>query len=196
MHVSVRNPITGVIIQQNAGGAEVYGADADFAAQITENWTITGGVNLLHAKYTDYANASVFQIDPVNLGGVQVTIPNAKGQPLAYSPKFTANIGGTYDLPLANGSRFSLTGNYYYTTSYSRQTGKVLGREEVQSYGQLNASVTYYTPDEQFYARLWGRNLTNKKILGSTLDNFAYFYVVQRPITYGITLGFCFNGKC
>jgi iron complex outermembrane receptor protein len=194
IHVSVRTPSTGVIVQQNAGGAEVYGVDIDFAVQPTRRFTLSGGVNLLHARYSDYDNASTFVIDPVNAGGVQVTIPSAKGQPLAYAPEVTANLNMTYDLPLANDSRLSVQGNYFITSSFSRQVGVIRGREEVQGYDSLNASVTWHSPRDEFFVRAWGRNLTNHKILGSTLDSFAYFYVVQRPITYGMSFGFKFGG--
>lgn len=194
IHVSVRSPSTGVIVQQNAGGAEVYGVDIDFVAQPTERLTLSGGVNLLHARYSDYVNASTFILDPVNGGGVQVTIPDAKGQPLSYAPDATANLNVTYDLPLADKSRLSLQGNYFITSSFSRQVGQVFGREEVQSYDSLNASLTWHAPRDEFFVRLWGRNLTNQKVLGSSLDSFAYFYVVQRPVTYGATLGFKFGG--
>lgn len=190
VHVSVRTPSTGQIVQQNAGGARIYGLDLDFAARITEGLSLTGGFNLLHARYHDYANASTFVIDPVNGGGRQITMPNAKGQPMSFAPDFTANLGFDYSLPLSNESRFAVSGNYFVTSKFSRQVGTVFGKEEVQGYDQLNGSITWYAPEDRFFVRAWGRNLTNHKVLGSTLDSYAYFYVVQRPITYGMSLGF------
>lgn len=54
--------------------------------------------------------------------------------------------------------------------------------------------ATVAAPDDRHFVRARGRNLTNHELLGSTLDSFAYFYVVQRPITYGVTLGVSFGG--
>ncbi len=195
LHVSVRTPSTGAIVQQNAGGAEIYGLDMDFTAQPVANLTLTGGVNLLHARYTDYANASTYVIDTVHGGGVQITVPNAAGQPLSYAPNWTANLGVDYVLPLGRSS-LKFAGNYFITDGFSRQVGVVLGQEEVRSYDTLNASVTWQAPSDRYYVSLWGRNLTNQKVLGSTLDSYDYFYLVQRPVTYGVTLGFCFGGHC
>jgi hypothetical protein len=85
-------------------------------------------------------------------------------------------------------------GNYFYTSSFHRQVGET---PEVDSHDNLNASITWYNPNRSMFVRAWGRNLTNQKVLGSQLDTFALFYIVQRPVTYGVTLGFCFGaGSC
>lgn len=193
LHVSIRTPSSGVITQQNAGGAKIYGLDLDFAARPTERLTLNGGLNLLHAQYTDFANAAEFVFDPIAGGGVQLTIPNARGEPLNFSPSWTANIEAQYKIPLRNGSTIQVEGNYFYTDSFSRQIGQ---GDEVRAYGNLNASATWYNTDRSYYVRAWGRNITNHKVLGSQLDSFALFYIVQRPVSYGITLGYCFGGRC
>ena len=192
LHVAIRTPDTGVITQQNAGGARVYGLDLDFVLRPSRRFSLSGGFNLLHARYTDFANAALYVINTAAGGGVQVTIPNAKGEPLNFSPKFSGNLAAQYELPLADGSQFALEGNYFYTSGFSRQIG--MG-DEIKAYGNLNASVTWRSPDRSYFVKAWGRNLTNHKILGSQLDSFAYFYIVQRPVSYGATLGFCLAGR-
>lgn len=41
------------------GGAEIYGADADFSVEITDNWKVFGGVAYNHARYKAFTDAII-----------------------------------------------------------------------------------------------------------------------------------------
>lgn len=194
LHVAIRSPGSGTIVQQNAGSARVYGFDLEVLARPTSRLSLSGGINILNAEYKKFLNASTFVPDLVNGGGARATILDAKGYALNFSPDFTANLAASYSIPLPGDSELVVEGNYFYTSSFHRQVGET---PEVDSHDNLNASITWYNPNRSMFVRAWGRNLTNQKVLGSQLDTFALFYIVQRPVTYGVTLGFCFGaGSC
>ncbi len=84
-------PGNGIQIFTNAAAARNYGLDAslDFAA--TSHLTLSTGVGLLSAKYTDYPNARTN-----DMFGNVIIVPNAKGNYLASAPPLTGFVTASY----------------------------------------------------------------------------------------------------
>lgn len=48
-------------VTANAASSEIYGLDADLAARVTDDFTLTAGLSLLHAQFDSYPNAVVLE---------------------------------------------------------------------------------------------------------------------------------------
>src|SRR5690606_37920639 len=108
-------------------------------------------------------NASVFV--PITnglgvpLGGNTQVAIDAKGEDTIFSPKFTANLGVDYEVPISGEGRFVFSGSFYYNDGYDVTPGGI--NSHVGSYENINASVTWYARDDRFFIRAWGENLTD-----------------------------------
>lgn len=206
----------GVSTYQNAAKARLYGLDVDMTAAVSRNLTINGGLNLLSSKYRSFPNAQVFL---PNVAGVScpsvpasITVAQARqiasgtptggnctysldatGQGLIFAPKLTANIGFDYELPLGGGSRAVLSSNLYHNSGFNIEAGGIFA--DIKSYQMLNASVTFYLPDDRYSLQLWGSNLTNSRhpVGMSSFTQAAQEFTV-RPISFGFTIGAKFGG--
>jgi iron complex outermembrane receptor protein len=72
-----------------------------------------------------------------------------------------------------------------------------LPQEEQPGYAVLNASLTYYLPGDRWSVALWGRNLSDKIVYGTTFERPGIgvpgapdlFYTIPGdPRTYGVSL--------
>ncbi|ATE66406.1 TonB-dependent receptor [Rhizorhabdus dicambivorans] len=191
--ISAANSLT---TTENAGAAETYGLDIDLEAVPSDVLKIRAGLNLLHSKYTKYPAASVFVPRVVagtstpTGGNVQVGL-NAKGFDTVFAPKITANIGFDYDIPVGN-SRITLSGSAYYNDGYDVSPGGI--NAHVEAFETVNGSITYYGPDDRYFVRLWGENLTKDvHPIYLSPQSLAYQVANNRPISYGVTVGFSLN---
>jgi iron complex outermembrane receptor protein len=182
----------GTTLTENAGSAELYGIDIDLVAVPTNALTLRAGLNLMDTKYTRYPNASVFV--PITdgmgvpLGGNTQVAIDAKGQDTIFSPKFTANLGLDYEIPLRGESRFVFSGSVYYNDGYDVTPGGI--NSHVGSYENINASITWYARNDRFFIRAWGENLTdNVHAIYISPQATGYQIANNRPRTYGLTIG-------
>jgi iron complex outermembrane receptor protein len=174
-------PGNGTQIFTNAAGARNYGLDGslDFAA--TDNLTFSAGLGLLDARYTDYPNAIGF-----TNRGVQILVPNAKGQSLPYAPPVTGFVSSSYRVPTSIGE-FSGTANLSYNDrSYISPTES----PERPTYFLLSSSVEWWSKAANAVGvRLWGRNLTNAYYPRNLLSSANGWYQSPAPPrTYGLML--------
>jgi iron complex outermembrane receptor protein len=61
------------------------------------------------------------------------------------------------------------------------------------AYGLLNATLTWTSADERYYARLYGKNLGNEQIVGRLISPYAWSSIPIAPITYGAAIGVHFK---
>ena len=209
-NIQVMQVISGVQNVYNANGAHIYGLDADVTWRVTSGLRLFGGLNYTHARYTDFSNAVISYPFPLTtgfviptgqsclgtfgspftqLGGNCLLRGDASGNKLQNTPEFTASLGASYDLVTGVG-KFTLGGNYYYNDGF---VGSPDERVKQGHYNTLDASLTWRAPSGHYFARAWGRNLTDafyRTQIGATNsgDNGTY----AAPRTYGLTLGFSY----
>ncbi|MFV3126313.1 TonB-dependent receptor [Niveispirillum sp. KHB5.9] len=204
----------GVTTVQNAASARVYGLDIDLTAMVSDQLTMRGAVNLLDSKYKSYASAQVFlprttaacSAPPPSITYAQAQtlaaapkLPgscsyalNASGQDLIFAPKISANLALDYEVPLAEQSRLLLTGALYYNGGYDIVPGGLFGH--IGSYESLSLSATYYAPDDRYFVRLWGDNLTDSDhAIYISPQALGIQEVNARPLSFGVTVGFSFG---
>lgn len=166
---------------QNAAKSRLKGIDADLQVVPMEGLTLRIGAGYLDGEYLDYPNPAVFGSSPF----VPVVLPNAKGFATVRSPKFSGNASATYDWTTGAGS-FSATANVSYSDHYFFDPASLFRQDK---YAIVGASMTWWSPSEQFGVRVWGKNLTDTDyIAGAAPGGFGLLQSPAAPRTYGLTL--------
>lgn len=176
---------------ENAAQAEIYGVDVDLTWLVTNELTITGGLNYLDTEYTDYdAVAKSFQGTP---GTVNVGF-DATGQKLLRAPDWSLFASATYEFSLGN-ARMPLVVTYSYKDSYLFDF--ILEPETAalrqDDYGLLTARLSYISPDEKWEVSVWGNNLTDEDYFDDVVANAAAVRASRgSPRTYGVEVRYNF----
>src|SRR5690606_17881286 len=107
---------TSVQTLENAASEEIYGLDLDLIIQATEELQIRANANWLHAKYTDFEDASGFLVDENGfVSGASIDATGTRG---LLAPKFSFNLGADYRTPIGNNGSLLFSGYLFYTDSY------------------------------------------------------------------------------
>jgi iron complex outermembrane receptor protein len=170
----------------NAAKATTYGLDMDFQARLSDSLDLNGGLGLLHAEYDSYPGAQF----STPLGGTPVTVGDAKGNRIPLASPITATIGFDYHRPLGSG-KISLSSNLYYNDGQFFEADNVI---EQKAYAYLNSTLKWVSADEHFSLAVFGKNLTNQRVIGwvATTGNGTHVGHFRAPRTYGVTAGFKF----
>ena len=168
----------------NGAAAELYGADIDFTARVTPRLTLSGGLEALHANFTQYKNA--VGSTPKPAGGATVFPVDASGNRLPQSEQFVGQLSTDYEVPISSGSlHYNLTASYngdYYieADNFLRQPPFVL----------LNTSLTWTARSERYSLSLWLKNLADERVIANSSSQaigYPTSYLAQPPRTVGIT---------
>ncbi|WP_167706799.1 TonB-dependent receptor [Sphingobium fuliginis] len=193
-NIQVTQLFPGGSIVTNGAQAEVYGVDVDASVKVATGLELTGAMEWLHAKFTDYKNApyNTYFVNPgmiVGNNNAVIGTGDATGNRLPLSQKFTASGSLDYDFETSIGAmHFNLTGNYngayfFEADNYLRQPAYVL----------LNSSLRWTSPDDKLSFTVFGRNLLDKKVItyAATVNGLGYpVGYGSEPRVYGVTLGY------
>jgi iron complex outermembrane receptor protein len=160
----------------NAASAKIYGLEVDFAALITERFTLSGNLGVLDASYEELT-------DPI-------TGTDLSDLDLRRAPPFTATLSPTYTVDLGPGqfwvqADLRWIGEQELTFLNSRQS-------HVDAHEVIDASLNYKVGN--WTASLWGLNLSDDDSWSQAYDvgaavNFAglWTYASARPpAAYGV----------
>ncbi|HRE42370.1 MAG TPA: TonB-dependent receptor [Terricaulis sp.] len=173
-----------ILAYQNAGAAEIYGVELEWAADLTDRFNLSAGAAWTHGEYTEFANA------PISDGtNAPVIFGDVSGNTTTRTPEFTANLAGTYTIPTSVGA-FAITGNVAYNSGYYPAPDN---RLKQPAYTMVNGEISWTTPDERYRFALWGRNLLDEeKLLYLAAAQFD-LAIYDEPMTYGISISANFN---
>ena len=173
----------------NAADLSSYGLELEMTAQLSDNLTLRGNLGYLKSEYDEFLADTNFdgEID-IDLSNEDVNrAPEWQyGLDAIYVPDFMAG-----DLTWIAGLSFEDEAIFVYSNVSPDLHGMTDDRTLV------NASVTYTTADERFFARLYGRNLTDEEYRIGELpvaDLWTMTYYGQ-PRTYGLEVGMKFGGN-
>jgi iron complex outermembrane receptor protein len=177
----------------NAAAGKVYGADIDFEAILTDQFTLSGGVEALHSEYTKFNNAVTYSlVDATNPGlGYASGISSATGKTLLQAPTLTIGIQGDYKIPTEYGS-FDIVGAYSHNSGYFVTPDNSLKQP---AYNSVSASMKFTSRSGRYWVRAWGKNLTNELTTGLLSYSGAAGGALypagmpNAPRTYGVTIG-------
>lgn len=160
----------------NAGDAEIYGAELDLLWAVNEQLELRAGLNVMSTE--------IKTSDDIRLLGKQ----------LANAPDVTFNAAATYSVPLENAELVlradtSFTGKRFFT---SDNTPVFRG----MSYWLFNARVAYQPDDASWEVAAWARNIGDKAYRLEGFNQFAFagssYHYYGEPRSFGISLSYDF----
>lgn len=181
LQVSAYDPNTVALRIVNATSATIRGLELEtsFAPRSIDglNFRLAGAFN--DSEYGSYI-ADCYTGQTVALGCNQLFNPatgryvsqDLSGRQLVKAPKWTANLGVTYDFPISDGIKFGLTSDLAYSSRY--QAGYQYQPAGFQNaFAKLDATARIYSDDRKWEVSLIGRNLTNQFTYVRTTDSPA-----------------------
>jgi outer membrane receptor protein involved in Fe transport len=162
----------------------------------TDRLTLNAGLGLID---TNYIQSGILTGVP---GQASIT-GNYPGAPFAYAAEESGTLGAQYEIPMGNGGRILLVGNYGYTGEYARDAAyqRTLIDESGSpvlepAYGILNGRFVYEPADRNYSLEVWGKNLLDELYVNGgfdTRDIWGYdFSIVGRSREIGVGLSFEF----
>jgi iron complex outermembrane receptor protein len=194
IQVSVRNPITTLIFRENAKGANIRGAELEVDWAVTDQFTLSGGANVLHAKFKSYPNATVVIPDPLFGTPGHATYltsgtADATGTNLPNAPKFSANLTGSYRAPIGQSWEARFTGLVRYTGSFlfAPLAGGTLNLDRQKAYTTANLSAEFGPSTGNWALGVYGDNVTGAHYYTNVSTNATGPYrTPAAPATYGV----------
>jgi outer membrane receptor protein involved in Fe transport len=117
---------------------------------------------------------------------------NLKGRQLPNSPHWTLNFGAQYVFELGGDWKATLRGDYYWqAASFARIYNAI--NDNLKSWNNLNATLTFSSVEKGLDLQLWVKNLTNNQPLTDTYVTdptsgmFTNVFTLD-PRTYGVSL--------
>lgn len=173
----------------NASRAQMYGLDADFDAALTHALSIRGGGEFLHGEYKDFPDAPFTTPNNTFPFGNILTLGNASGNRLIYTPNYSFTMTADYHFALAGGelsnsTTFAYNGGFYWEPN---------NRLKQPAYGLLNGQIKWTAPGGKYYVRAYGTNLLNKEyfVMGQS-SQLGDIGAVAPGRTYGLAAGVSF----
>jgi iron complex outermembrane receptor protein len=162
----------------------------------TDQLTLNAGLGLID---TNYIQRGILTGPP---GQASIT-GNYPGAPFAYAAEESGTLGANYEIPLSNGGRVLLVGNYGFTGDYARDSAyqrtliDANGNPVLEpGYGIFNARFVYEPADRNYSLEVWGKNLLDELFINGgfdTRDIWGYdFSIVGRSREVGVGLSFTF----
>jgi len=150
----------------NAGAAEVNGAELEIVASPIEGLRLNVALSWLDATYSEFE--AVDGLDPNNTPGLidpsLATPEDLNGRHLNRAPEKTIFVGAEYELPIGNAGYVTLRGEYFWTDEfYFRPFERDFDTQE--SYSLVNAFLTWMDQDRGYQVRAWGKNLADQDYL-------------------------------
>ena len=145
------NTFTGInFIVSNVDKATTKGVETDFAAFITDEFTLSGGVTYADARYADSVTSPPGS--PVPIAGKRLT--NA--------PLWSASLAGTLDMPIGD----NLAGLVHVDMRYTGNVNSgsdLLPQKQQGGHTVWNARVGIASPDRRWEFEIWARNMFDKE---------------------------------
>ncbi|HEY7775806.1 MAG TPA: TonB-dependent receptor, partial [Kineobactrum sp.] len=173
----------------NAADLTSYGLEVEATASITNNFTLRGNLGYLNSEYDEFlADTNFDGVDNVDLTNEDVN----------RAPEWQWGPDAIYNHNFMNGD-LDWVANVSYEDEaifvYSNVAPEYHGKTDDRTL--FNASVTYTDADERFFARLYGRNLTDERYRVGELpvaDLWTMTYYGS-PRTYGLEVGMKFGAR-
>lgn len=176
------DPVTGDFsaVFDNAGGAEFYGLEAEFSAQLSQALRFDGNLAYLHSEYTEYID-----------GGVDIS----DQRELVNAPEWSGRAGLTYDASLGDLGDLTLSGG----ASYRSKTYLTVSSSEdlaQDGYWLADASILFTPRNGPWTVLLSGKNLGDEAYKEHGFDLSASpgvqlgYYGAPRTVTLDVRYRF------
>ncbi|MEZ5570897.1 MAG: TonB-dependent receptor [Halioglobus sp.] len=156
------------LVVANAADSTISGVELEFTVLPIDNLTLTGGASWLDTKYDkfDSFNPSTGELEDLS---------DRKFQNV---PDWTASFAAIYNWDLSGGSTVRLRGDAYYKGEvyYANDFAcSCFDRLHTDGFTTYNAGVTYITADGKWELGVFGRNLSDERVIngGFGVDAFG-----------------------
>lgn len=189
LQVNTYDTIAGIAVPVvlNAGGAEIYGAEASLRYDVTNDLTASVGVAYVHSKYTDFNPAPRYLFSPTT--AITVVPDNATGNKVVGSPELAATVALNYRRTMSYGI-IGLNANLAYQSSVNFDP---FGDTRQGRYAVLNLRASWDSPDRSWGIAVFGRNVTDTKYLWKVNSYAAGINAIYGPpATVGVEVKYHF----
>ncbi len=162
LQVSARDPITNLVLLQNAANAEIYGGELELTLMPTRDLNLTGKFSYLHGEYQKFLFAQGFTRKADSTGNTAV-IADVSGNRIVQAPRTAINLAADWSHEYQLG-RFGARLNFYHS---ERIYYDFTNNFSQKPYSLLNAQVSFTPLDESFSLSLAVTNITNAMIFQS-----------------------------
>ena len=145
-----------VTVDLNAGDVKSYGAEIEGAFRPTPQWTISGGLTLMHARLTNFDAYT------------DVTGRVLSSNRLTFQPDVTANLYSDYVIPVGDDQSVTLTGGMTYKGKRLAATLNETTPTFLRGYALFNAAVAYKNGPVEL--SLFANNIFNKDYFESYIE--------------------------
>ncbi len=176
---------------KNAASMQDYGIENELTAEIADGLVLHVPFSFQHCEYGSFTT--------LNSTGQTV---NLSGLPVTRCPDVTATVDLNYrmSVPGTAGHHISIDVNDNYV-SKNLDTNSISAAYQpfTQTYADaralLGASITYQGPDDRWYVRVYGRNLTNRIYVESSqnVDPLWIWSFYGEPRVFGGEVGYKFG---
>ncbi len=178
---------------KNAAGMNAYGIENEFTAELAPGLLLRIPFSWQHCEYTEFTTLNSVTGATINLSGL----------PVNRCPDVTATADLSYTVPIAatNGHVvLDINDNYVSKNldTYSiAQPYAPFTQTYADSRALLGASITYNGADNRWFARVYGRNLTDKVYIESSqnVDPLWIWAFYGEPRFIGGEIGYKFGQK-
>ncbi len=188
-------------VNANAGKDRAYGLEVELSARPVEGLKLDVGLGYLNAKYKEWFDSEANPAyDPTLPDGPtnqpRLIIDNST-LPVQKSPKWTINLGASYDIPVSDSgplAKITPSVNLYHVSSqYTNTEAQPASYDNAHSL--LSAALRMEGPDNRYALTVFGDNLTNSYYIqnGGDLGGLSAYVQEGRPRTYGVRLEFKFQ---
>lgn len=171
----------------NVGDARIKGFEVEIVAVPIDALTINASVGHLDASYTRLDPAVAVTSGPI--AGFQAGA--LVGGPLPKTPSWKFNISPRLELPIGNGGKVVVLGDWTHTTKIWNNVERVIALLR-PSTDIFNASIGYTDPSDRYSLTLGGTNLTDERYVqsgNSIAASGVVSGVYSRPREYYLRLG-------
>lgn len=171
----------------NAAKAVVYGIELESTWVVSERFSIRGNLGWLDAEFDSFA------VDTDLDGMIDVDL---SGQPVARAPELDWGIYFLYKQPLGGGElAWAADVNYEDKAVYTYTSVPDTPNGMTDDRTLLNASVTWTSANDRFWARAYGKNLTDEayRIGELAVGGLWVMTYWAEPLSYGLEAGVKFD---
>ena len=142
---------------RNAAKLTVYGIENELTARLAPGLMLNLPLSYQHCKYNQFETEAPGGAGTIDLSGL----------PVNRCPEWTATADLNYTLPLGGAGQLVLDGSANYVSKNLDTYSIALPYAAfTQTFADartlLDASITYASPDDRWFLRVFGRNLANK----------------------------------
>jgi len=164
------------LVVANAADSTISGVEVEFTALPLDNLTLTGGASWLDTEYD--------QFDSYNPATKE--LEDLSDRKFQNVPDWTASLAAIYDWQLGDGSSLRLRGDMYYKGEiyYANDYAcSCFDRLHTDGFTTYNAGITYITTDAKWEFSVFGRNLSDKRVIngGFGVDAFGTTTAAYTP---------------